>query len=398
MKILLVHNSYQQDGGEDEVFANERELLLSNGHEVVEYIRSNEEIRDYGIWDKTTLGLRAIWAWDSERELRELLKQERPDVAHFHNTFPLISPAAYSACQDAGVPVVQSLHNPRLLCPAATLQRDGHVCEDCVGKTLAWPGVLHGCYHDSTVQTGIVASMLTVHRFLKTWVRHVDAYIVFTEFYRRKFTAAGLPSEKIVLKPHFVAPDPGQTNDEQNYALFVGRLAAEKGVETLLGAWERVMGIPLKIRGTGPLEDRVGLLARNSMYQVSLIPRVAKHDLMALLKKARFLIWPSLGNYETFGLVAVEAFACGIPVIASRLGSMAEIVEDGKTGLHFTAGDEVDLVAKVEWAWTHPQEMEAMGRAARREYDEKYTSAANYKRLMEIYEMVLSKAIPAMTE
>jgi glycosyltransferase involved in cell wall biosynthesis len=389
MKILSVHNSYQQHGGEDEVFASERDLLRSAGHEVVEYVRDNNEIRDYGIWKKATLGLRTVWAGDSAREVQELLKREKPHLAHFHNTFPLISPAAYSACQEAGIPVVQSLHNPRLICPAATLHRDGHVCEDCLGKTLPWPGVLHACYRNSRVQTGVVASMLMVHRYLNTWEKQVNTYLVPTDFYRRKFAEAGLPLRKIAIKPHSVAPDPGQTQGVQEYALFVGRLAAEKGVVTLLKAWERLKSIPLKIRGDGPLESRVRERARDSSYRMELVPRLARKDLPVLLQGARFLVWPSEGYYETFGLVAVEAFACGVPVVASRIGVMAEIVEDGRTGLHFTPGAPQDLAAKIEWAWSHREAMSEMGRAARQEYEAKYTAERNYCRLIGIYRQAL---------
>lgn len=390
MKILLVHNSYQQNGGEDEVFANERELLRSAGHEVVQYLRSNDEINDYGLWNKATLGLRTIWAWDSARELKELLKREQPNLVHFHNTFPLISPSAYLSCEEAGIPVVQSLHNPRLICPAATLYRDGQVCEDCLGKSLPWPGILHACYRSSRIQTGIVASMLMVHRYLNTWDKQVCTYIVFTDFYRRKFIAAGLPQNKIAIKPHFVAPDPGQTEGIQDYALFIGRLAAEKGVMTLLKAWQRLKGIPLKIRGDGPLKVQVLERVRDSSYCIDLVPRLDKNDLMTLLQGARFLVWPSEGYYEAFGLVAVEAFACGTPVIASGVGVMAEIVEDNRTGLHFAPGDPRDLAAKVEWAWTHPQEMRAMGGAARAEYETKYTAECNYQQLMGIYQRAIA--------
>lgn len=391
MKILFVHNSYQQHGGEDEVFASERDLLRSRGHEIVEYVRTNDEIRDYGVWNRATLGLRTIWAWDSAREMRDLLKLEKPDLAHFHNTFPLISPAVYSTCQEAGIPVVQSLHNPRLICPAATLHRDAHVCEDCLGKRFPWPGVLHACYRNSRVQTGVVASMLRVHRYLGTWEKQVNAYIVFTDFYRRKFADAGLPPRKITVKPHFITPDPGQTQGVQDYVLFVGRLAAEKGVETLLKAWQSLKHLPLKIRGEGPLHDLVRGSVRDSSYRVELVPRLAKKDLLALLQGARFLLWPSEGYYETFGMVAIEAFACGVPVVASRIGVMAEIVEDGRTGLHFTPGDPEDLAAKIEWAWSHREAMSEMGRAARQEYEAKYTAERNYGRLIDIYRQALEQ-------
>jgi len=389
MKILVVHNHYQQPGGEDVVARAEKELLIARGHQVVEYVRHNDEIAGYGPWRKATLAARAVWAWDSHKEISALLERERPLIAHFHNTFPLISPAAYSACRSAGVPVVQSLHNPRLICPAATLQRNHGICEDCLGRKFAWPAVLHACYRGSRAQSCVVATALAVHWQLGTWNRLVDRFAVFTDFYRRKFVEAGLPAEKIEVKPHFVE-DYGIRQTPGTYALFIGRLAPEKGVHTLLEAWRKLSRIPLKVRGEGPLEGEVRRLAEESGGTVQLLPRLAKSELVELMQGARFLVWPSEGHYETFGRVAAEAFSCGIPVVASRIGVAEEIVEDGRTGLHFTPSDPQDLAAKVEWAWTHPAEIDAMGRAARAEYESKYTAERNYPMLMEIYRKVLA--------
>ncbi len=388
MKVLLVHNHYQQPGGEDTVFAREAALLREHGHTVLTYTRSNAEVRDFSPVAKASLPLRMIWARDAVRDLRALIAAEKPDVAHFHNTHFMISPAAYTACHEAGVPVVQSLYNPRLLCPAATFTRHGNACQDCLGKTPPWPGIVHACYRDSRLQTAAVAAMLTIHRWRKTWTLRVDCYIASTEFYRQKFIAGGLPAHKLVVKPHFVAPDPlPREHEPGDYALYVGRLEPVKGVRVLLAAWEQAGAIPLKIRGEGPLEGEVTARAA-ALGTVEVVGRLSSEALMQLVKGARFLVWPSLGYYETFGLVAVEAFACGVPVIASRAGVMAEIVTDGATGLHFTAGDPADLAAKVRWAWDHPAEMAAMGRAARREYEQKYTAERNYAQLLHIYEMV----------
>lgn len=391
MKLLLVHNTYQQPGGEDTVFEREAALLREHGHAVVTYMRSNAEVRDFSPVAKALLPLRMIWARDAVRDLRALIAAEKPDVAHFHNTHFMISPAAYFACREAGVPVVQSLHNPRLLCPAATFVRSERACQDCLGKTPPWPGILHACYRDSRLQTAAVAAMLTVHRWRKTWTTQVARYVVFTEFYRQKFIAGGLPADRLTVKPHFVAPDPLPREDEPgDYALYVGRLELVKGVRVLLAAWQRLGTIPLKVRGEGPLLAEVqALAARNDALQV--VGRLSPEALIQLVKGARFLVWPSLGYYETFGLVAVEAFACGVPVIASRTGVMAEIVTDGVTGLHFTAGDPADLAAKVRWAWEHPAEMATMGRAARREYEQKYTAEINYAQLLRIYETVRAR-------
>jgi len=386
MKLLLAHNRYRQWGGEDEVFLRESELLRSGGHEVLEYTPHNSEIAEDGILNKAKIAMRTLWARDSVARLRSLLRDERPDVAHFHNTFPLISPAAYYACQEEGIPVVQSLHNPRLVCPAATLHREGSVCEECVGRVVPWPGVVHACYHNSYLQTAVVAGMLAGHRLLGTWREQVDAYIVFTEFFRQKFVGAGLPREKIFVKPHFLSTDPGMKQKMGDYALFLGRLAPGKGLHTLLEAFAILQNaIPLHIVGDGPLRAELeGQKNRACLSSVSFRGWLPREQTLETMSGARFLIFPSEG-LETFGLTIIEAFGTGVPVIASRLGPMMEVLEEGKTGLHFAAGDPNDLASKALWAWTHVKQMEVMGRAARAEYQAKYTAERNYQLLMEIY-------------
>jgi glycosyltransferase involved in cell wall biosynthesis len=389
MKVLIAHNYYRQSGGEDEVFRRESELLRSAGHEVLEYTTHNGEIAEDGILSKAKLAARTLWARDSVARLRLLLRRERPDLAHFHNTFPLISPAAYYACQQEGIPVVQSLHNSRLICPAATFYRNGSACLDCLGRSLPWPGVVHACYRNSHLQTAVIAGMLAGHRILGTWHQQVDAYIVFTEFYRQKFIGAGLPREKLFVKPHFLAADPGMKHTTGDYALFLGRLAPEKGIPTLLKAWQSLRHIPLRIAGEGPMEGDVKRLAEHNP-SVFALPHLSRKECVDLIKGARFLVWPSEGYNETFGLVAIEAFACGTPVVAARIGAMQEIVADHWSGLQFTPGEPGDLASKLNWAWSHPAEMEAMGVAARSEYTTKYTAEINRQLLMEIYGRVRS--------
>lgn len=384
MKVLLAHNHYYWPGGEDEVFRRESQLLRSAGNEVVEYIRDNRAIVHSSALEKIKIASQTVWAFDSARQLRLLIRRERPDIAHFHNTFPLISPSAYYACQEEGIPVVQSLYNARLMCPAVNFLREGRVCEDCLGRSLPWPGVLHGCYRDSHLQTAVVAAMLWTHRLLQTWQECVDAYITATEFFRQKYIAAGLPPEKVFLKPHFLISDPGMKREMESYALFIGRLSPEKGVATLLNAWKNLPHIPLWIRGEGPMEEEVRRFAEANP-SVRVLPRLPRSECFDVTKGARFLVWPSEGYAETFGLVVMEAFACGTPIIGSSLGAMAEVLHDKKTGLHFTAGDPQDLAAKVDYAWTHPQELTEMGRAGRAEYEKKYTPESNYKALMGIY-------------
>lgn len=388
MTILVVHNEYLQPGGEDAVEAAERSVLSTMGHSVAQYRRHNCETRAPRWFGKLSLARRTMWAADSYAGIQASLRRERPAVAHFHNTFPLISPAAYYACREAGVPVVQTLHNYRLLCPAASFFRDGHPCEECVKHSL-WRGVRRGCYRGSRLTTLTVAAMLAFHRRRETWTELVGCYIALTEFARAKFAASGLPSNKIVVKPNFVYPDPGARRQAGDYAVFVGRLSPEKGLRMLLDAWERLGGrIPLLVAGDGPLREQLELQkTRRGLPGVSFLGWSSRSQTLDAIRGSRFLVFPSEW-YECFPATIVEAFACGVPVLASRLGAMQEIVEEGRTGKHFTPGDSEDLAAKVDWAWTHPKELDEMGRAARAEYHAKYTAERNYHMLMEIYQRV----------
>jgi glycosyltransferase involved in cell wall biosynthesis len=393
MRILIVHNAYQEAGGEDVVFEQERRLLSRNGHHVVTYERSNHELDAYSNLQRVRMLRQIISADDSKCEIREILRTEKPDLAHVHNTFMMVSPSVFEVCREEGVPVIQTLHNYRLLCPAAILYRDGHVCEECSDHGLL-RSVCHGCYRDSRAATAAVALMLQVHRAQRTWQDSVDAYVALTEFSRQKFIEGGLPANKIHVKPNFVHPDPGERTVAGDYALFAGRLSEGKGIRTLLEAWELLASsIPLVVVGDGPLRAKLEEATRQkNMNRVTFRGRLDVTETRMAMKRAAFLIVPSVW-YETFSLNIAEAFACGTPVICSRLGAMQENVADHRTGLHFTAGDAEDLAQKVEWAWTHPDELVLMGKEARREYENRFTPEKNYARLMEIYEQTVSVCV-----
>jgi glycosyltransferase involved in cell wall biosynthesis len=388
MRVLVVHNYYLQPGGEDTVFRLETELLRQHGHTVIEFVEDNKRITSM---TGVSVAANTIWSRQTHRRLSKLLAEERPDVVHFHNFFPLISPSAYYACRTAGVPVVQTIHNQRLICPAATFYRDGKLCLDCFTKASPWPAVVHACYHRSRLQTGVIAGMITLHQRMGTWRDVVNVYIASTEFYRDIFSRAGLPAEKIVVKPHFVpaASRPDSCNGSGDYALYIGRLDPEKGVRTLLEAWKG-LNVPLRIRGSGQLEGEAReCVQRDSPTSVEFVGRLSEPELSTLIRNARFLVLPSEGYYETFGLVAVESFAHGVPVIASRIGVMTEIVQDGVTGLHFNPGDPKDLAEKVRSLWDRPDEARRMGWQARARYEASYTPDRNYEMLMSIYRMVV---------
>lgn len=384
MRILAHHTHYQQRGGEDESFSAEVAILRQRGHHVVDLAFHNQELDRMPPWRQ---GLVTLWNQEAYRRVREAVRQHRPDLVHVHNTFPLASPAVVHAAKAEGVPVVMTLHNYRLLCVNALLFREGRVCEACLGR-LPWRGVVRECYRGSPLASGVVAAMLTTHRALGTWARGVDVYIALTEFARRKFMEGGLPAEKIVVKPNFVHPDPGAGEGRGGYALFVGRLSPEKGVRTLLQAWVRLQGkVPLKVVGDGPLAGEVRQAVK-SLAGMEWLGRRNPDEVYALMRDAAFLVFPSEW-YETFGRVAIEAFASGTPVLAANIGAVAEVTDHGRTGLLFRPGDPEDLASKVEWLLTHPGELARMRREARAEYEAKYTAERNYQLLMEIYGQAL---------
>ena len=382
MKILFCHNFYQQPGGEDQSFAVEASLLEAHGHQVLRFTRHNDSINRMRRLEIASL---AIWNQHTFHELRELIRRERPAVMHCTNIFPLISPAAYYAARAEGVPVVQSLRNYRLFCLNACFLRKDRVCEDCLGKGVLWPGVLHGCYRSSRSASAVVAVMLSLHRVMRTWVRMVDRYFTLTEFSRQKFIAGGLPAGRLAVKPNFIHPDPGPGNGQGGYAVFIGRLSPEKGIQTLLSAWSRLGGrLPLKIIGDGPLAESV-IAAAMQTAGIEWLGRRQPREVLALLGEAACLVMPSIW-YETFGRTIIEAYAKGTPVVASRLGAMAELVHEGRTGLLFEPGNPSDLAVKIHALLEDREKCIGMRRGARREYEEKYTAETNYRMLMTIYQ------------
>jgi glycosyltransferase involved in cell wall biosynthesis len=381
MRIILAHNYYQQPGGEDQVFAAESSLLKEKGHEVWEHTVHNESLSGLGGARLATL---TVWNRESYSQVRALIRRTKPDLIHFHNTFPLISPAAYRAAKHEGIPVVQTLHNYRLVCPSAILFRDGHLCEECLGRRFAWPGIVHACYRGSRSATAVVALMLGVHRWLHTWARDVDVFIALTEFARQKFISGGLPAQKLLVKPNFLSPDPGPGRGNGGYALFVGRLVPEKGVRTLLRAWEQSRGVlPLKIVGTGPLDPEVARAAAGQSG-VERLGTLARPDVIRLMQNASMLVFPSLW-YEGLSMTIVEALAVGLPVVASDLENLGSLVVEGVTGLRFRTGDPDDLIRSVQRAAGDPRALALMRQGARAHFEAQFTGGRNYELLMACY-------------
>lgn len=360
-------------------------MLRRHGHEVTLYLRSNDELRTLSFVQRLGLVSRIIYAKDSRSDVGKLLRELQPDLVHVHNTFLMLSPSIYGACQQEDVPVVQTLHNYRWLCPAATFYRDGHNCNECTTNGLL-SSVRHGCYRDSRPMSAAIALVLKTHRARHTWEQQIDAYIALSRFHKDRFVECGFPAGKIHVKPNFVDPDPGERAHSRDFALFVGRLSQEKGVALLLRAWEMLpVQVPLVIAGDGPLRASLEKgAAEKKLQSVRFAGQVKREEVHALLKRAAFLVVPSVWE-EPFGLVVAEAFACGTPVIGAAVGAIQEMVDDQTTGLRFKAGDPADLARKAAWAWINAQQLAVMGKEGRQVYEQRYMAEMNYLLLMEIY-------------
>ena len=390
MRILQIHNFYQQPGGEDIVLANEEKLLARHGHEVFQFLMHNDNIPGM---TQISVAAKTVWNSAAHRAVGQKIDTLGIDLVHAHNTFPLISPAVYYAANAAGVPVVQTLHNYRLLCPAATFFRAGKLCEDCLGKPFPWPALVHRCYRDSLAASGMTAVMQATHRLARTYVSKVSAYIALSKFSMEKFIEGGLPLQHMTVKPNFVLDDPGigsgnGAGDGRRYVLFAGRLAREKGLHTLLRAWARLSHpITLKIAGDGPLRADVESLAQTTP-NVEYLGYCSRPRVYELMRNAALLVFPSEW-YEASPLSVMEAMACGTPVLAADHGSLTEMIVPDKSGWLFPAGDVDSLVRSLECLFAHADRLCDTRYSTRKYYETHFAPGPNYDALMAIYKSVL---------
>lgn len=391
MRILMAHNYYNTLGGEDNSFEAEAALLESKGHHVVRYVRRNAELTQMS---NLQIARRAIWSSEDYARVREVVSREGIDILHVQNFFPQISPAVFSAARSAGAAVVQSLRNYRLLCVNGLFFRNGNVCQECAPKAFAWPGVLHACYRNSRAASASVATMSLFHRLRGTWSNEVDKYIALTSFTKNEFVAQGFDESKIIVKPNFVNVDPGQGKGSGGYAIFVGRLSPEKGVRTVIESWKDVPpSLQLKIVGEGPLERDLRSRAAGD-ERIEFLGHRALSDVLKLIGEARFLVFPSVW-FETFGRVAIEAYAKGTPVIAASIGAVAEVVEDGVTGYLFQPGNSRDLAEKIHSLVNDDFKLQEFRRKVRRIYEDRYSADSNYDQLISIYQRAIeSRSLP----
>ena len=392
VKVLVVHNRYRRRGGEDSVFENECAMLEAAGVSVARFEVSNDEIP--AGWRSFALLFTTVWNRKSARAIRDAIRREKPDVAHFHNIFPIISPAAYWACAAEGVPVVQTIHNFRLCCLNAYLLRDAKVCELCLGKN-PWRGVVRKCYRDSFAQSFAVWAMLTVHRALGTFRKKVSVYVALTRFGSRKLAEAGLPAEKIVVKGNAVRPHPAPSPAPNSApppaptVLYAGRLSPEKSPGILVEAWRLCHGnLPPGSKcvfiGDGP-ERESSEKSAEGLPGVEFTGILPPAQVAERMRQATVLVSPSV-CYEMFPMALSEAAAAGLPVIASDLGAFAALVKDGETGFLFPPGDAVALSGTLTRLLASPAALRAAGENARLAFlAGESVPERNLARLLEIY-------------
>ena len=385
-RVLQVHTRYREAGGEDRVVESEKRLLEEAGVEVSQVIFDNADLHESrSIASDLQLAASAIWSRSAERRVTAAIVANRPQVMHVHNTFPAASPSVYVAAAAQRVPVIQTLHNYRFVCPVATLFRDGHVCTDCVGRWVPWPAVVHACVRGSRAQSAVAAATLTLHRTRGTFTRDITGYLALTSFQRKLMIDGGLPAKRIRVLPNFIEPDPGIGGDSREGVLFVGRLTREKGMAVLLDAAMAVPGV-VRVIGDGPLASDVqeSAAAGHLAYLGSLEHPFVQDE----LRRTIALVVPSVW-FEGLPLVVLESFASGTPVIASRIGSLTELVEDGVTGMLAEPNNAKDLADRIRWAGDHPDEMRKLGRNARQQYDARFRGETHLASLLDAYRSVL---------
>ena len=386
MRILMIHNRYKARGGEDVSTDTQVTLLRDAGHDVVLLEDSNDRIDELG---RLRTATRSIWSIEAKRRVASILGESRFDVVHVQNLFPLFSPSIYYAAAETGTPVIQSLRNFRALCPEAMLHRDGLVCTDCVGKRVAWPAIRHGCYQGSTAGSSVVAAMSATHRMLGTWRKRVARYVTPSTFARNVYVDAGWDPGMVTVIPNVVYPDPGAGAGTGGYAVYAGRLAPAKGLETLLEAWasdEIVM--PLKIVGEGPRKHLVRK-AMESNPKIQYLGPVDPEKVSELVGEAAVAVVPTRG-IETFGRAAAEAIARGTPVIAADHGGLSEILVHGENGLLFAPGDVAALENCVLELIASPSRLKEMRDPTRESYLTRFTGERVLNQWLGLYEAVAS--------
>jgi exopolysaccharide biosynthesis WecB/TagA/CpsF family protein len=396
MKILLVHNFYGSSApsGENTVYAAERELLRQHGHAVIEFTRHSDEIINRGIFGTIQGALATPWNPFSKRALQSVLEKEKPDIMHVHNTFPLLSPSIFHATKRLHTATVLTLHNYRTFCASGIPMHGDVSCTECLDTQSVSPSLKFSCYRKNRLATLPLAIMIALHRRVKTWEGHVDAFVVLSDFQKDKMAEAGLPAANIHVKPPFYAnaPPPLLWEEREPKVIFIGRLGTEKGVQILLDAWKQWgrEAPQLEIVGDGPERVKLQKSVKGNGIEdkISFLGQLPFLEVQRRLRLVRLLVLPSL-CFEGFPMTIIEAFSLGVPVAASDIGPLPNIVKDGESGILFKPGDSLSLCHTMKEIWGRSDQLSSLGQGARQEFDKKYTADTNYEMLMKIYDAAM---------
>ena len=386
--VLIVHNYYRVPGGEDVVVANEKRMLEEHGHKVVTYFRNNGDAKDSGLWSKLHLAMMAVFSFKTYREIKHVIEKEKVDVVHVHNTVALISPAVYVAGINMGVPVVQTVHNLRLVCPNGVCYINDHICENCLKYGLK-ASLVHNCYRNSKLQTMAMAFTIAFQRWIRTY-----AYLYFiclTEFNKEKLLSVKqIRDERVYVKPNFTRQESGAVpyDKRKQQIVYAGRLEKIKGLDVLLQAWMKLgeNAPKLIICGSGELEDWCrDYIDNNELSNVEMLGQIDNSEAKKLIGESLAMIYPTQW-YEGFPMAVAEAYTMGTPIIASDIGNVGSLVVEGVTGMKFKCNSVVSLAKTVEKFMENPVELPS-------EYLTMYSEENNYAMLKHIYEDVRRKAL-----
>lgn len=381
MRILVAHSFYRARGGEDVVFDAETRLLEQHGHQVFHLTTRNKDFEILGTAARLSS---MIWNQDIYQQAKQMVEANQIEVVHIHNTFPAMSPSIIRAAKSGGAAVVQTLHNFRIFCPAATFLRNGSRCDQCLSSPFMWPAIRHRCYQQNRAATMATAAVYSLHRLAGTWQKHVDRFIALSEWMKDRVVNAGLPAPKVAVKRHFVDNPEPKLDRPRVGALFVGRLTEEKGLRVLLDAWSRLStGQPLTIVGDGPLAAELQS-AYSKHSEIRWAGELSRLEILRLMEEAACLVVPSILD-EPFGLVVIEAYSAGLPVIASRLGTLPELVSHGQSGYLCHPGDPVELAAAIDRMFSDSTPRRTFQETARAAYEARYQPETNHQLLMDIY-------------
>jgi glycosyltransferase involved in cell wall biosynthesis len=386
MRILQIYNQYRsRSTGESAIVANTVRLLELHGQDVSLLGRDSLDIRTIG--EKAQAAIQGIYSFPAARLVRNRIRDWRPDVVHVHNLYPRFSPSVLVACRREGLPVVMTVHNYNLTCPTWCHLYKGRVCEACVGGH-EYRCVLKNC-RNNILESAVYALRSTVARRLRLFHDNVSVFIAYTPFAKERLLRAGFRDEQIAVVPNSTAvTDESLDRSPGEYVAFAGRISPEKGLDTFLAAAERTPDVPFKVAGEGPILS--GSIAR-APHNVSFVGRLPFDELLAFYRKARFLVVPSVW-LEPFGMVVIDAMALGVPVIASRIGGLPHVVDDGTTGFLFEAGDAEDLVRQVRRMWDDPELCARLGSAGKEKAALQYNQETYYNNLMSVYTTAIQRS------